>query len=37
MDLIKQRSKLDFSEYKPTTILRRIKCRAAYHDLSQLS
>ncbi|RNL56023.1 chemotaxis protein CheB [Pedobacter jejuensis] len=37
IDLIKQRSPLDFSDYKPTTILRRTKRRAAYHDFATLS
>lgn len=37
IDLIKQRSPLDFSDYKPTTILRRTKRRAAYHDFVTLS
>ncbi|MFC3560568.1 chemotaxis protein CheB [Pedobacter jamesrossensis] len=36
IELIKQRSPLDFSDYKPTTILRRTKRRAAYHDFSGL-
>jgi two-component system, chemotaxis family, CheB/CheR fusion protein len=37
VNLIRQRSPLDFSDYKPTTILRRTKRRAAYHDLATLS
>ncbi|MBC6110927.1 PAS domain-containing protein [Pedobacter sp. CCM 8938] len=37
IDLIKQRSPLDFSDYKPTTILRRTKRRAAYHDFATLA
>lgn len=34
--LIKEQSPLDFSDYKQTTILRRIKRRAAYNNFNQL-
>ncbi|MET4081958.1 two-component system CheB/CheR fusion protein [Pedobacter sp. UYP30] len=37
VELIKQRSALDFSGYKPTTILRRTKRRAAHHDFTSLA
>ena len=36
VDLIKERSPLDFSDYKISTILRRTKRRAAYHDFTSL-
>jgi two-component system CheB/CheR fusion protein len=36
IDLIKAEHPLDFSDYKPTTILRRIKRRAAYHHFNKL-
>lgn len=35
-DLIKERSVLDFSDYKPGTILRRVKRRADYNKLANL-
>jgi len=34
--LIKEKSPLDFSDYKQTTILRRTKRRAAYHNFTSL-
>ena len=37
IDLIKQQLPLDFTDYKQTTILRRIKRRAAYNDFTNLS
>lgn len=37
VDLIKQRSIHDFSDYKPTTLLRRTKRRAAHHDFTSLA
>ncbi|MEO6455696.1 MAG: CheR family methyltransferase, partial [Ginsengibacter sp.] len=36
IDLIKERLPLDFSDYKQTTILRRIKRRAANHNFTRL-
>jgi len=36
VELIRQRSPLDFSDYKPSTILRRTKRRAAQHDFNSL-
>jgi two-component system CheB/CheR fusion protein len=36
IDLIKERLPLDFSGYKQSTILRRIKRRAAYHNFTNL-
>ncbi len=36
IDLIKERSPLDFSGYKQSTILRRIKRRADYHNFTKL-
>lgn len=37
VELIRQRSPLDFSDYKSSTILRRTKRRAAYHDFKTLA
>lgn len=37
LSLLKERLPLDFSEYKPSTILRRIKRRAGHLDFHQLS
>lgn len=37
IELIKERSPLDFTEYKQTTILRRTKRRAAYANFSSLA
>jgi two-component system CheB/CheR fusion protein len=37
VELIRQRSPLDFSNYKPSTILRRTKRRAAYHGFKTLA
>lgn len=37
VDLIKQKLPLDFSDYKPSTILRRIKRRAAYNKCINLA
>ncbi|MDQ4141207.1 MAG: chemotaxis protein CheR, partial [Bacteroidota bacterium] len=37
IDLIKEQLPLDFSDYKQTTILRRIKRRAAYHNSISLA
>ncbi len=36
ISLVKPQHPLDFSDYKPTTILRRIKRRAAYHQFTKL-
>lgn len=36
IELIKEKSPLDFSDYKPTTILRRTKRRAAQHNFMTL-
>jgi two-component system CheB/CheR fusion protein len=36
IELIRQQSPLDFSDYKSSTILRRTKRRAAYHDFNSL-
>lgn len=36
IDLIRERLPLDFSEYKPTTILRRIKRRMAHYNFDHL-
>lgn len=36
VNLIKEKSPLDFSDYKASTILRRTKRRAAYHDFVSL-
>lgn len=36
IDFVKGQHPLDFSDYKPTTILRRIKRRAAYHHFDKL-
>lgn len=36
IQLIKAQHPLDFSDYKPTTILRRIKRRASYHHFDKL-
>ncbi|MDQ6756914.1 MAG: ATP-binding protein [Bacteroidota bacterium] len=36
IDIIKEQSPLDFSDYKQTTILRRIKRRAAYNKIPRL-
>jgi len=36
IDLIKERSPLDFSDYKPATILRRTKRRASYSNFTTL-
>ncbi|RAJ22600.1 chemotaxis protein CheB [Pedobacter cryoconitis] len=37
VELIRQQSPLDFSDYKSSTILRRTKRRAAYHDFTSLT
>lgn len=37
IDLIKEKSPLDFSDYKQTTILRRTKRRASYGNYTTLS
>ena len=37
ISLIKNRLPLDFTDYKQTTILRRIKRRAAFHNCNKLS
>lgn len=37
VELIRQYSALDFSDYKSSTILRRTKRRAAYHDFNSLT
>jgi two-component system CheB/CheR fusion protein len=37
LNLIKERSPLDFSDYKQSTILRRIKRRAGYNDFTSLA
>ena len=36
VELIRQQTPLDFSDYKSSTILRRTKRRAAYHDFNSL-
>jgi two-component system CheB/CheR fusion protein len=36
IDLIKEKSPLDFSEYKQSTIFRRIKRRAGYNNFTSL-
>lgn len=36
IELIKEKSPMDFTEYKPATLLRRTKRRAAFHNFSTL-